>query len=114
MEGRVKVGITYQEIDKFTAALNDVPMGLQVMSIDSTLDVAKSGLQVGDIITKMDGKDIKTTEDVTEFLRTKKPGETVKMTVYRITALNKSTTLTINVTLAEDRGTSLTSSQSSN
>ena len=114
VEGRVKVGITYQEIDKFTAALNDVPMGLQVMSIDSTLDVAKSGLQVGDIITKMDGKDIKTTEDVTEFLRTKKPGETVKMTVYRITALNKSTTLTINVTLAEDRGTSLTSSQSSN
>ncbi|MDD6237494.1 MAG: trypsin-like peptidase domain-containing protein [Clostridiales bacterium] len=114
VEGRVKVGITYQEIDKFTAALNDVPMGLQVMSIDSTLDVAKSGLQVGDIITKMDGKDIKTTEDVTEFLRTKKPGETVKMTVYRLTALNKSTTLTINVTLAEDRGTSLTSSRSSN
>lgn len=114
VEGRVKVGITYQEIDKFTAALNDVPMGLQVMSIDSTLDVAKSGLQVGDIITKMDGQDIKTTEDVTEFLRTKKPGETVKMTVYRLTALNKSTTLTINVTLAEDRGTTLTSSRSSN
>lgn len=114
VEGRVKVGITYQEIDKFTAALNDVPMGLQVMSIDSNLDVSKSGLQVGDIITKMDGQDIKTTEDVTEFLRTKKPGETVKMTVYRLTALNKSTTLTINVTLAEDRGTTLTSSQSSN
>ena len=112
--GRVKVGITYQEIDKFTAALNDVPMGLQVMSIDATLDVAKSGLQVGDIITKMDGKDTITTEDVTEFLRTKKPGETVKMTVYRITSLGKSSTLTINVTLAEDRGTSMTNSQSGN
>lgn len=89
-------------------------MGLQVMSIDATLDVAKSGLQVGDIITKMDGKDTITTEDVTEFLRTKKPGETVKMTVYRITSLGKSSTLTINVTLAEDRGTSMTNSQSGN
>ena len=110
VKGRVKVGITYQEIDKFTAALNDVPMGLLVVSIDSTLDVAKSGLQVNDIITKMDDKETTTTEDVTEFLRTKKPGETVKMTVYRSTSLGKSSTLTINVVLSEDTGTALTGS----
>ena len=105
VEGRVKVGITYQEIDDFTAALNRVPKGLRVSGIDSTLSgVAQSGLQVGDIITKMDGKEITTTEQVTEFLKGKKPGDTVKMTVYRITDIDKSQTLTVTVVLSEDRG----------
>lgn len=74
----------------------------------------KAGLQVGDIITKMDGNVPPPQKMFTEFLRTEKSGETVKMTVYRITSLGKSSTLTINVTLAEDRGTSMTNSQSGN
>ncbi len=104
VEGRVKIGITYREIDDFTAALNQIPKGLEVAGIDSTLDVANSGLQVGDIITEMDGQSTTTTDEVTAFLKTKKPGETVKMTVYRITETGDATTLTIDVVLAEDRG----------
>ena len=108
VEGRVKIGITYQEVDAFTAALNQVPQGLEVVSIDSTLDVAQSGLQVGDIITEMDGQSTKTTEEVTEFLKEKNPGDTVKMTVFRVTDIGESQTLTIDVVLAEDRGQSTT------
>ncbi len=108
VEGRVKIGITYQEVDAFTAALNQVPQGLEVVSIDSTLDVARSGLQVGDIITEMDGQSTKTAEEVTEFLKEKNPGDTVKMTVFRVTDIGESQTLTIDVVLAEDRGQSTT------
>lgn len=104
VEGRVKIGITYREIDDFTAALNQIPKGLEVAGIDSTLDVANSGLQIGDIITEMDGQSTTTTDEVTAFLKTKKPGETVEMTVYRITETGDATTLTIEVVLAEDRG----------
>lgn len=104
VEGRVKIGITYQEVDAFTAALNQVPQGLEVVSIDSTLSVGQSGLQVGDIITEMDGQSTKTTDEVTEFLKDKNPGDTVKMTVFRMVDIGKSQTLTISVVLAEDRG----------
>lgn len=107
VEGRVKVGITYTEVDEFNAKLNDCPEGLMVEGIDETLPVADSGLQVYDIITKMDGQEVKTTEDVSAFLKNKKPGDVVKMTVYRMTGLGTGRTLTVKVTLAEDRGTEL-------
>ena len=111
VEGRVKIGLTYQEIDKFTAALNDCPQGLQVVGIDSSLPVGQSGLQVGDIITKMDGQETLTTEQVNAVLKEKKPGDVVKMTVYRITDVGEGQTLTIDVTLAEDKGNTLTGGQ---
>ena len=111
VEGRVKIGLTYQEIDKFTAALNDCPQGLQVVGIDSSLPVGQSGLQVGDIITKMDDQETLTTEQVNAVLKEKKPGDVVKMTVYRITDVGEGQTLTIDVTLTEDKGNTLTGGQ---
>ena len=112
VEGRVKIGLTYQEIDKFTAALNDCPQGLQVVGIDSTLPVGQSDLRIGDIITKMDDQQTITTEQVNTFLKQKKPGDVVKMTVYRIADSGEGQTLTVNVTLAEDKGNTLTGGQS--
>lgn len=107
VEGRVKIGITYVVVDDFTAALNQVPKGLQVAGIDETLPVAESGLRVYDIITQLDGKSVTSTQDVTEFLRNKKPGDTVKITVYRINDDRTNQTLTITTTLSEDRGESV-------
>ncbi len=111
VEGRVKIGLTYQEIDKFTAALNDCPQGLQVVGIDSTLPIAQSGLELGDIITAMDGQETISTEQVANFLKNKKPGEVVQMTVYRFSDVGTGRTLTIEVTLAEDKGTVLSGGQ---
>jgi len=111
VEGRVKIGINYVVIDDFTAALNQVPKGLQVAGIDETLPVAESGLEIYDIITKMDGVSVTTTEEVTEFLKTKEPGDIIKMTVYRLNDDGSSRTLIIEVKLAEDRGEAATNTE---
>ncbi len=103
VEGRVKIGITYVVIDEFTAALNKVPQGLQVVGIEENLPVTESGLELYDIITKIDGKDVTSTEEINDFLKNKSPGGKVELTVYRLDDNNKGKTLTVSVTLSEDR-----------
>ena len=43
----------------------------------------KAGLKTGDIITKFDGKDVKTYDDMVEMLNKKKPGDEVEVVVQR-------------------------------
>ena len=102
VQGRVRIGITYEFIDEIKARFNDVPQGVYITSIDESLDVAKKGVRVNDIITKIDGKDIIDPGTVLNVLKTKKVGETVKLTIFRQTALGSADTFTVDVILAED------------
>lgn len=109
VKDRVKIGITFQEIDESLARLNEIPSGLYVVDVDRTLDVYKKGVQKGDIITKIDGKAVSDSESVTNILKKKKPGQTVKLTIYRQTVTGKATTTEVDVILAEDKGSATTS-----
>lgn len=81
--GRAKVGITFYRISELTAEFAGVKPGISVNSIDPDSDAAGSELQVGDIITSIDGKDVLEMEDVSAYIRSKKPGDTVDCHVYR-------------------------------
>jgi S1-C subfamily serine protease len=56
----------------------------------------KAGLQVGDIVTKIDDKSIATADDLTAIVNTYKPGDKATLSVTR-----NGSTKTIDVTFGE-------------
>lgn len=69
--------------------------GIYVANVQSGSPAAKSGLQVGDVITEFDGKTLETYKDFLSQLYSKKPGDTVKLTINR-----NGKTASVTVTLA--------------
>lgn len=102
VKGRVRIGITYTPISETISELNGIPKGLRVVSFDTTADIAKKGIQKGDIITKIDGKEVYDATTVSAALKGKKPGETIDMEIYRVGSDGRAKTFTINVVLSED------------
>jgi serine protease DegQ len=66
--------------------------GVLVYDVSSGSAADKAGLKQGDIITKFDGKDIKSVEDLYAALKPKNPGDKVTLTVVRD---NKSQDLSV-------------------
>lgn len=57
--------------------------GALIEKVESDSPAEKAGLRAGDVIIAMDGKRIKSYEDVTEFLADAKPGDAARVTVLR-------------------------------
>lgn len=88
--------ITGQYVDEITARWNGLSAtGFYVQKVNSE-SVKKDGLQEGDIIMSIDGKEITSLNVMTSLLQGKKPGDTVKLEVARGRG-----THTLNVTLQE-------------
>ena len=109
VQNRVKIGLSVTELNSAAASASGVPAGLVVAAIDKTSD-AYSKLQVKDIITKIDGKDITSYEQFYTEMSTHKAGDSVALTVYRYSTKN---TFQVSVKLQQDKGEDTTSSSSS-
>lgn len=72
-----------------------VKEGACVTAVENDTPAEKAGLKEGDVIIALDGKAIKSGEDLAEAIGENKPGENVKVTYYR-----GSEKETVNVTLA--------------
>ena len=81
--GRVLLGITAQEVDEVLARLNHWPTGLLVISTQEGTDISRKGVVPGDVITKINDKEIKGLQDLSDEIEGKKPGDTVDLEVYR-------------------------------
>ena len=57
--------------------------GIYIASISADSPTKNAGLQQGDIITKIDGKELNKMSDLREYIYTKNPGDEVKLTVLR-------------------------------
>lgn len=79
------MGVVGQTVDAQTAKdLNlSVDKGALVSDVQSGGPVEKAGLQKGDVIIKIDDRDITSMEDVTDVLIDRKPGDRVKVTYMR-------------------------------
>ena len=55
-------------------------------------------------VTKMDGQDVRDQDSVRAILDEKEPGDTVELTIFRQSVTGKTSTFTVDVELAEDRG----------
>ena len=61
----------------------DVDSGVFVYSVEEGKAAAKAGLQMGDVITKVDDHTIKTMEDLTAVKKQYAAGDTSTLTIYR-------------------------------
>ncbi len=79
------IGIEYLPLTPAAAAqLNvNVTQGALIESVVSGSPAADAGLQKNDIITQIDGQDLKTDSSLAEIVDTHKPGDVVSLTVNR-------------------------------
>ncbi|MCL2826581.1 MAG: PDZ domain-containing protein, partial [Eggerthellaceae bacterium] len=71
--------------------------GAYVTQVYSGSAAESAGIQVGDIVTKFDGKAVTSSDDLTIDVRTMNPGDTVSLEINR-----DGQVLTLNVTLGSD------------
>lgn len=83
VKDRAVLGVAGQYIDSMTARFNGLSTaGFYVMSVTSQA-ASSAGLQQGDIVTKIDGTSITSSNTLTALIAAKKPGETVTLSVTR-------------------------------
>lgn len=82
VKDRAVLGITGQFIDSMTSRFYGLPVGMYVNSVTSSA-VTAAGIKRGDVITKIDGKDVSTENTITSVIMNKKPGDMVTLSVTR-------------------------------
>lgn len=92
--GKAYLGVRYQMISMSTAVLNNVPQGAYVVEVVSGSPAESAGVKVDDIVTKIDGKELKNQNDLGDIVKSKKVGDKIDLEIYRSgQTLNLSTTL---------------------
>ena len=97
VSGRPSIGITGQNVESADGKVSGVP----VYSIDSRAKAASEGLQVGDVITAVDGTPTPDMDKVNELKQDKKAGDKLTLSVYRIST-GKTLNITITLTDSHD------------
>lgn len=105
VKSRPVLGITTVELNEYRAQLygTKLSQGLLVSSINENDPVAKSGLQISDIITKINGTNVSTVADVQGIIGKMKVGDTITATVARANERNGVDSIDIEIVLAESK-----------
>lgn len=82
---RGRIGVAIQEVNQSLAESFGLkkPAGALVSSVEKGSPAAKAGVQPGDVILKIDGKDIGGSMDLSGYIADLKPGSTAKVEVWR-------------------------------
>ncbi len=100
VKGRPVIGISSRDVTEYMANRQGWPVGVQVMAAQVGSGAEIAGLDQGDIITKADGKAVRTTDELNKIKDSHKPGEVLKLEVWKYeTGLTKS----VSVKLTEER-----------
>jgi serine protease Do len=94
--GRIGVSIGNVTRDLAESLGLPKPEGAAVSTVEADSPAAKAGLEVGDVITKLDGRNVEGSADLSRTIRSMKPGSKVNLTVWRA-----GRTRDIAVTIAE-------------
>lgn len=98
---RAFLGVSYRVITRDLALLNEVPQGAYIQETVSGSPADKAGIEPGDIITKIDGKQVNEQNFISELIRSKKPGDKVSIEVWKENEDSQGQTKVIEVTLQE-------------
>ncbi len=87
-KGRVtrgRIGVQITEVSKETAESFGLPKaaGALVNSVEKGGPADKGGIEAGDIIVKVDGREVKTSSELPRIVTVVKPGTKVTLTVWR-------------------------------
>ncbi|MCI8272802.1 MAG: PDZ domain-containing protein [Clostridia bacterium] len=81
---RPYIGITGIDLDDDTVKrYNLTTLGIYVKSVQNFSPSEKAGVQIGDIIIKADGKDVKNMEELNQIKNSHKIGDTIVLTINR-------------------------------
>ena len=83
VRGRTAVGVTVGAIPDNLAEHYELPAGLYVSAVSEGTDAAAKGIQVGDIITHVNGEPAKSTDDILKVKNTLSVGDTITFTIWR-------------------------------
>lgn len=105
VSGRVRLGLSGKMVSNYQAQIYNVPIGIIVSEISKDSNLPANGVQTGDIITKINNVSVTSLDVFYAELYSHKPGENVKLSVYRpSTNRLMSTSFDVNVALLEDKG----------
>ena len=107
VKDRAMPGFSGQYVDRLTASFYGMNAGYYVTQLTSE-EAADSGLRRGDMITAIDDTQITSGSTITAYIMSKKPGDTVTLTVDR--SLTGGGTGTVELTLSENTGRSSSAS----
>ena len=96
--GRAFLGILVAPLSEDMREIAGADEGVLIDSLTDSSPAAKAGLLPGDVITQIDGRPVTTPVELVERLRTRKPGEEVEVTYYRMGKRRKA-----RVTLSSQR-----------
>ena len=80
---RPYIGISGSAIDEYDAKRYNLPQGVYGESVGENSPASKAGLKQADIITKIEGKEVSTVDQLNRIKNTYGIGDTVKLTVSR-------------------------------
>jgi serine protease Do len=82
---RGRIGVQIQNVNRDLADSLGLakPEGAVVGTVEEGSPAAKAGLEAGDVITKIDGRVVEGSSDLSRTIRSLKPGTKVNLTVFR-------------------------------
>ena len=80
---RPYIGISGTDLSEAISKRYNMPVGIYVEKISDDSNAKESGLQVGDVITSINGTDVKTMEELNDVKNKLSIGDTVTLNVYR-------------------------------
>lgn len=83
VKGRPLFGISGQDVTETISRAYGLPLGIYVAEVSSGSGAANAGINTGDVLTSIDGKEVKTMKDLNTIKKNYKPGDTVTVTVVR-------------------------------
>lgn len=95
---RPYIGITGRNLDEKTAKAHSLVQGVYVYSVDEYSAAEKAGLKVGDVITALNNKEIKTMDELNEEKNKHSIGDKLTLKIYR-----DGKTQNIEITLGESK-----------
>ncbi|PRR76534.1 S1C family serine protease [Clostridium thermopalmarium] len=90
----LKIGISASNITQNIAKRNNLPIGIYIHQVEEFSPAEKAGLLPGDVITKFDGKTVKTVEEMNALKQKHNSGDKVEIQVIR-DGKTKKITLTL-------------------
>lgn len=91
------LGVSYSIISERAALLNELPQGALVQEVIPNSSASDAGIETGDIITKIDGKEVNEDENsIATVIAKKKVGDSIILTIFR-----NDETIQLSVTLKE-------------
>lgn len=98
VKGKPLVGISAQEVSEEISNLYGIPVGVYIVEVTAGGAAEKAGLKKGDVLVKLDGKEIKTMSDIDTIKKQHKAGDTVTAVVLR-----NDINVTVKLTFTEDK-----------